>query len=99
MLAVRILRMMSRAPTKSGGAKLYAKRRPGPEKIAVPALRALEKVVQTAMQIAIAASAIQVVSQASGVGWRDAIAAAPSAVMPMATPPQPGTAVKELARS
>ncbi len=49
--------------------------------------------------MAMKASAIQVNSHGRDEAWRDAMAAAPRAVMPMATPPQPGTAVKDAARS
>src|SRR5579872_847270 len=86
-------------PAKSGGTKLYTNLRPGPERIEPPASRALENVVQIAIATATAASPIQVRSQPIEVSWREAITAAPIAVMPMATPPQPGTAVKEPARS
>ncbi len=51
------------------------------------------------MPMATKASATHVNSQESEEVWSEAMAAAPSAVMPMATPPRPGTAVKEPARS
>src|ERR1700687_4380055 len=49
--------------------------------------------------MATASSASQMRSQESGRDMREAIVAAPSAVIPRATPPQPGTAVNEPARS
>ena len=52
-----------------------------------------------AIPMATAASQPQVVNHANSVSWREAITAAPTAVIPMATMPQPGSAVNEPARS
>jgi hypothetical protein len=51
------------------------------------------------MATATKASTNQTASQARGDDWRDAANAAAMAVMPMATPPQPGTAVNSEALS
>ena len=82
-----------------GGAKLRTNFRPGPEKSAEFARCALVAAVGAAMATATNASINQTVSQARGVTCREAMAAATSAVIPMATPPQPGTAVNSAALS
>src|SRR2546421_7466036 len=82
-----------------GGAKLRTNLRPGPEKSAELARCALVAAAGAAMATATKASISQTASQARGVVCREAANAAISAVTPMATPPQPGTAVNSAARS
>ncbi len=82
-----------------GGVKLRRNLRPGPEKSLALARCALVAAEEAAMATATNASTSQTVSQARGDVWRDAAQAAPMAVNPMATPPQPGTAVNSAARS
>src|SRR5205085_7436736 len=73
-----------------GGAKLRRNLRPGPEKRREFARCALVAAAGAAMATAMKASTSQTMSQARGDVWRDATKAATRAVMPMATPPQPG---------
>src|SRR5580698_3191213 len=90
---------VSNPPTSRGGAKLKTNRRAGAENNGPFAALALRLIASTASTMANAASSSQVASQRSSVGCRLAMAAAASALMPMATPPHPGTAVNEPARS
>src|SRR5438270_13669053 len=80
-----------------GGAKLRRNLRPGPEKRREFARCALVAAAGAAMATAMKASTSQTMSQARGDVWRDATKAATRAVMPMATPPQLGTAVNSAA--
>src|SRR5260370_33235689 len=82
-----------RPPTKIGGAKLNTNFLPGPVNSDEFARRALVAAAGAAIATATNTSASQTASQARGVAWRAASHAAATAVMPMATPPQPGTAV------
>src|SRR5436309_4775249 len=82
-----------------GGEKLSANFRPGFESSGIPARRAFRFTAQAAMQKEIKASPIQVASHPSRVGWREASSAVIIAVIPIATPPQPGTAVNAEAPS
>src|SRR5205814_1828310 len=88
-----------RPPTTIGGAKLRRNLRPGPEKSAELARCALVAAAGAAMATATKASINQTASQARGVVCREAANAATSAVTPIATPPQPGTAVNSAALS
>src|ERR1700685_4103051 len=90
---------VSSAPVNIGGAKLSANLRPGPARRGTLACRAFEVTLHPAIANATEASESHVNSHADAVCCRDATTAAPAAVMPMATPPQPGTAVNEDARS
>src|SRR5713101_9544669 len=90
---------VKRPPTTIGGAKLRTNLRPGPEKSAELARWAFVAAAGAAMATATNASTSQTLSQALGVAWREATNDAISAVMPMATPPQPGTAVNSAAFS
>src|SRR5271163_1921580 len=82
-----------------GGAKLKRNLRPGPEKSAEFARCALVAAAGAAMATATKASTSQTASHARGEVWRAAKKAAASAVIPMATPPHPGTAVNSAALS
>src|SRR5206468_7094262 len=82
-----------------GGEQLRANVRPSFESKGIAARRALRLTAQAAMQKEIMASTIQVASQRSSVDWRAASMAVITAVIPMATPPQPGTAVNAEAPS
>src|SRR3974390_2061070 len=82
-----------------GGAKLKTHFRPGPEKREELARRALVAAAGATRAPATKAAASQTATHARGVAWRDASSAAASAVRPMVTPPQPGTAVNSAARS
>src|SRR5258708_5901468 len=82
-----------------GGAKLRANLRPGPLKREELARLALVAAAGAAMANATNTSASQTASHARGVTWREARNAAARAVAPMATPPQPGTAVNSAALS
>ena len=81
------------------GAKLSAKRRPGPESSGICTARALRHVATTAMASARRASPSHVVSHPAALGCSAATTAAPSAVPPMARRPHPETAVNHAARS
>src|SRR5215213_4942366 len=72
---------------------------PGRESREVSEACALRYIVQPAMQAEAAASVIQTANHAPNVCCCEATSAANSAVSPMATCPQPGTAVKADARS
>src|SRR6266566_10040001 len=91
--------MVSRRPAIMGGEKLRANFRPGLENNGIAAWRALRPTAQAAIQNEIKASPIQVASHWSWVDWREASTAVIIAVIPMATPPQPGTAVNAEAPS
>src|SRR6266446_3521836 len=91
--------MVSRRPAIMGGEKLRANFRPGLESNGIAARRALRQTAQAAMQKEIKASPIQVASHRSSLEWREASSAVIIAVIPMATPPQPGTAVNAEAPS
>src|SRR5207249_10896727 len=80
-----------------GGAKLSRNFRPGPEKSRELARCALVAAAGAAMATATNASTSQTTSQALALACREARYAAAIAVMPMATPPQPGTAVNSAA--
>src|SRR5260370_39115161 len=82
-----------------GGEKLSANFRPGLESSATPARRAFRFTAQAAIQKESRASPIQMASQRSWVDWLEASSAVAIAVIPMATPPQPGTAVNAEAPS
>src|SRR5271169_2316135 len=82
-----------------GGAKLNRNLRPGPEKSVEFARCAFVTAVGAAIATATKASRSQTASQARGEDWRAAKKAAASAVIPIATPPQPGTAVNSAALS
>src|SRR5208282_4446779 len=82
-----------------GGAKLNKNLRPGPEKSAEFARCALVAAAGAAIATATKASTSQTASHARGEDWRAATKAAASAVIPIATPPQPGTAVNSAALS
>src|SRR4029077_13023965 len=82
-----------------GGVKLRRNLRPGPESSVALPRWALVAADDEAMATATKTSTSQTVSQARGDPCRDAIQAATMAVSPMATPPQPGTAVNSAARS
>src|SRR5207247_2125441 len=75
------------APTRIGGAKLKRNLRPGPESRGKFARWALCAAAGAAMATATRASMSQVASQARGVVWRAAMAAAARAEKPMAMPP------------
>src|SRR6185503_13043844 len=87
------------APATIGGDKVIAKRRVAPAKRGVPDRCAFARIAQTPIAQASTASTSQIASHADGVAAPCASQAAASAVAPMAAPPHPGTAVKELARS
>src|SRR5258706_13581611 len=76
-----------------GGAKLRANLRPGPLKREEFARLAFVAAAGAAMANATNTSASQTASHAPGVTWCEARNAAARAVAPIATPPQPGTAV------
>src|SRR5258708_34039849 len=82
-----------------GGGKLRAKLRAGPLKREELARLALVAAAGAAMANATNTSASQTASHAPGVTWCEARNAAARAVAPIATPPQPGTAVKPAAPS
>src|SRR5262249_25823333 len=91
--------MVRSSPAIMGGEKLRANFRPGFESRGLAARRDLRITAQVAMQNEISAPPIQVASQRSTAGWRDANHAVTIAVIPTATPPQPGTAVNAEAPS
>src|SRR5271163_3579968 len=82
-----------------GGAKLSKNLRPGPDRRAEFARWALVAAAGAAIATATKASTSQTASQARGEDWRAATKAAASAVIPIATPPHPGTAVNSAAFS
>src|SRR5438045_3518077 len=82
-----------------GGEKLSANLRPGLESSGLAARRDFRMTVQAAIQKESRASPIQMASQRSAFPWRAAISAVRIAVIPIATPPQPGTAVNAEAPS
>src|SRR2546425_13021169 len=90
---------VNNAPTISGGDRLNATLRPGPEKSGVAVLRALRSMDQPAMSSATTASTSQTNSQLFAFDWRLARYAVTRAVAPIITCPQPGTAVNAEARS
>src|SRR2546423_585282 len=86
--------MVSSNPAIIGGEKLSANFRPGIVSSGLAARVAFLYTAQAAMQKESTASPIHVASQGVA-AWRpDAMTAASTAVTPIATPPQPGTAVK-----
>src|SRR5579863_8853226 len=91
--------MVSAAPTISGGAKLNRNLRAGADHIGSPAFDAFRHMARIPMAIASAPSSIQVTTHRPVDFCCAATRLAASAVTPMATPPQPGTAVKDPARS
>src|SRR6202030_893950 len=82
-----------------GGAKLKRNFRPGPEKSFALARWALVAAAGAAIVTAMTASTSQTPNHARGVVCREAIPAAITAVIPIATPPHPGTAVNSAADS
>src|ERR1700716_4134713 len=82
-----------------GGAKLRRNFRPGPEKSLELARCALVAAAGAAMATAINASTSHTPNQARGVVCMAATLAATTAVIPIATPPHPGTAVNSAADS
>jgi hypothetical protein len=82
-----------------GGAKLKANFLPGPENSDEFARRAFVAAAGAAIATATNTSASQTISQCLGVVCRAARPAAASAVMPIARPPHPGTAVNSAALS
>src|SRR3989475_3117651 len=90
---------VSKAPATSGGQRPRVNLRPDPENSGILPARAFRLSVQAPIVLATAASISQVTSHAPGVACCEATIAAPSAVIPIAAPPQPGTAVNEAERS
>src|SRR5262245_19444690 len=91
--------MVSSSPAIIGGEELSANFRPDFDSGGTDTRLAFRYTAQAEMQNEISASPIQVASHRLTTRCRDAIAAVPSAVTPIATPPQPGTAVKAEAPS
>src|SRR5712691_11381336 len=91
--------MVRSRPAIMGGEKLSANFRPGLESIGLAARRDFRITAQAAMQKEIRASPVQMASHRSSAAWRPASKAVIIAVIPMATPPQPGTAVNAEAPS
>src|SRR5258706_1498315 len=91
--------MVRSRPAIIGGEKLSANLRPDLDRIGLAARRDFRITAHPAMQNEISASPIQMASQRSWVAWRPASKAVIIAVIPIATPPQPGTAVNAEAPS
>src|SRR5437870_5134339 len=91
--------MVSNMPAIIGGEKLSANLRPGFESRGIAARRAFRHTAHAAIQNETSAPPIQVASHLSSVGCHEASNAVSIAVIPMVTPPQPGTAVKAEAPS
>src|SRR3954469_9019401 len=90
---------VSTMPATSGGTNPSAKRSAGgADESGAPMRRALIVIVASAIAAAIAASANQVSTQRGEPSGGPEMIAATSAVTPIATPPQPGTAVNSVAR-
>ena len=90
---------MSTTPATSGGRYARAKRWAGAaDDSGVPARRALIAIVPSAIAAPTHASASHTSTQRSESSGGPDTAAVISAVTPMATPPQPGTAVNSVAR-
>ncbi len=87
------------APATSGGEKLSAKRRPGPENRETLAAPLLSFIAHSEIASATPASAIHTATQRPCSGWTAASAAAASALTPTPTIPHPGTAVNDPASS
>src|SRR5579885_229667 len=83
------------APAISGGKKLYRNLRTGADHSGNPAARAFRSIERKPITMATAPSASQLSSQRAFEAASEAIPDAARAVAPIATPPQPGTAVKE----
>src|SRR6185369_6360705 len=81
------------------GAKPAMNLRPGPENKGIWKRRDLSTTPPSPMDIAITAAVVQTASQPPALGWRAARRAAPNATTPISTPPLPGTAVNDPARS
>src|ERR1035437_742724 len=73
--------------------------RPGPENRGIWKRRDLIAAPAIPMVMAITAAAVQTASQPPALGWRAANPAANTATTPISTPPLPGTAVNDPARS
>ena len=86
------------APPINAGSRLMANFRPGPWRI-VRGILAFLRVARTPIADARTASAIHVKNHCSRVSIRLDTRTARRAVTPIRTPPQPGTAVNEPARS
>src|SRR5580658_3536159 len=91
--------MVTAPPAIKGGTKLKTNFRAGEDHKGKPAALALRHIARMPNAIASEPSTSQVSSHARGVLCREASRADAKAVRPMATPPQPGTAVKDPARS
>src|SRR5262249_7584525 len=90
---------VSAAPTASGGTKLKMNLRTGGDQTGRPAVTAFRHIARMPMAIATAPSVSHVASHATVDDCCTATMLATIAVTPIATPPQPGTAVNEPARS
>jgi hypothetical protein len=90
---------VSATATPTGGRKLSRNLRPGPVLSATRARRAFETSVPAATSPAAAAVTSQTPSQLAAEACCEATSAASNAIAPIATPPQPGTAVNEPLRS
>src|SRR5581483_729444 len=99
MAPARHKTIVSAAPTTKGGTKLNTNFLAGADQTGSPAFDALRHIARIPIAMARTPSISHVVSQAPGDVCLKATKLAPTAVTPMATPPQPGTAVNEPARS
>src|SRR5512141_1927726 len=84
---------VNRAPTIIGGEKLRTNFRPGPERRGIFAERALRTIAHIMMVGDRSAEASQMLSAPVAVFWSDATIATTIASTPIATIPQPDTAV------
>src|SRR5690242_14780600 len=87
------------APANNDGKKLNTNLRAGADHNSSPAALALRFIASTPTAIASTASPIQIASHMPREDACEASPAAASAVTPISTPPQPGTAVNDPARS
>src|SRR5579862_429588 len=90
---------VSTAPANNEGKKLNTNFRAGADHSGRPAALALRRIASTPTAMANSASPSQIASHSPRDGACDANPAAASAVTPISTPPQPGTAVNDPARS
>src|ERR1035437_1420035 len=87
------------APARRAGVKPAINLRPGPENRGIWKRRDLSAAPAMPMAIATTAATVQTTSQPLAPGWWAANRAANRATTPISTPPLPGTAVKDPARS